>query len=334
MDWIDHSAKPKPKVTQVTCIRVVLASVVQPEDISYEWEQGTGAPNTELRVKIRFPAFMNFPVEACEVIRDFNGAQVFNAMHPMTIGFSKAVMGRQADDGWVYDEVLIPFSSTQDSNFVSVPETNLTGFDIIGGSWLDSQGRQGEFHMLQIIVKEQDQKQSGRALGRTAATIGSLREGAMKVGQTIFGPLPSMQESRRRSKRIGKNGKTYPDKTYPDNTTSATGFEAEKAKLLNDFAEFNAGRDAVIEQLREESARQAEVISQLMAAASTTNIKRQQEEAELKERYERVRQRIETKMERNKFSEEDSMSLSNQSSFEVISNYQSPRAGGDDSSIY
>jgi hypothetical protein len=104
---------------------------------------------------------MNYPAEGCELITDESGRQVFDETHPITSAFAEAMDSRRDEDGYVYDEFIKSFTKEQDPTFVSIPDTNVTGFDVIRRKWVNAEGDDADFRILQILVKEKDLQKKG-----------------------------------------------------------------------------------------------------------------------------------------------------------------------------
>jgi hypothetical protein len=163
---------------QITALRVLFSSLVTEKDVSFEWLTGTKVPNTELKVRVRYLALMNYPSEGCELITDKSGRQVFNQTHPVTSAFAEAVDSRRDEDGYVYDEFIKSFTKEQDSTFVSIPDANVTGFDVLRGKWVNADGEDADFRILQILVKEKDlqKNQKGKATSLDCGSFGKKKK--------------------------------------------------------------------------------------------------------------------------------------------------------------
>ena len=99
---------------------------------------------------------MNYPSEGCKLITDIAGRQVFDETHPVTSAFADAMDCRRDEDRYIYDEYITSFTKEQDHTFVSIPDANVTGFDVLRGKWVNADGDDADFCILQILVKEKD----------------------------------------------------------------------------------------------------------------------------------------------------------------------------------
>jgi hypothetical protein len=185
-DWWDHSAVPRPTKTQITAIRVLFSSLVTEKNITFEWLQGTKITNSALKVKVKYPDLMNYPAEACELVTDQHGRQVFDEKHPVTSAFAEQMDDRRGEDGSIYDDFIINFDKEQDSTFVAIPDAHITGFDLLRGKWLNDDGDAADFRILQILVKEKDlmQNRKGGATSKDCGHLSSKRK--KKVSKGMF----------------------------------------------------------------------------------------------------------------------------------------------------
>ena len=188
--WWDHTALPKPTTTKITALRILFSSLVTEKDVSFEWLEGTNVPTTELKVRVRYPALMNYPSEGCELITDKAGCQVFDETHPVTSAFADAMDSRRDEDGYIYDEFITSFTKEQDPTFVSIPDANVTGFDVLRGKWVNADGDDADFRILQILVREKnlEKNRKGKATSLHCGSVGSKKT---KSSNGLFEASPS-----------------------------------------------------------------------------------------------------------------------------------------------
>ena len=146
--YLDDSFEPA-RIIGITAHRILLSSLATKQDLRYIWQPG----NKILKVQIRYSDMMKYPVDLVSLVTDDNGTPIFDRGSSCLLGFVEDISKRREKDGNVYDTFELHFKKEQETQFVQL-NRSLTGFDLLRGKYINSDGEVCYFKILQLVTRE------------------------------------------------------------------------------------------------------------------------------------------------------------------------------------